>query len=92
LQEFIKLGHEHIAYEQDVVWPQVEPAISREELEKIGEKLEQAKKVAPTRPPPKTPPNPAVLKTMGMGAAMVDHVRDAFTGRAEDNPPDPQVK
>ncbi|OBG66854.1 hemerythrin domain-containing protein [Mycobacterium sp. E735] len=92
LQEFVKAGREHIAYEQDVVWPQVELAISREDLEKIGEKLEQAKKMAPTRPHPGTPPNPAVLKTMGMGAAVVDHVRDALTGRAEDNPPDPQVK
>jgi hemerythrin-like domain-containing protein len=92
LQEFIKAGREHIAYEQDVVWPQVELAISREELEKIGEKLEAAKKIAPTRPHPNTPPNPAVLKTMGMGAAVMDHVRDAVTGRAADNPPDPQVK
>ncbi|MCV7029651.1 hemerythrin domain-containing protein [Mycobacterium sherrisii] len=91
LQEFIKLGREHIAYEQDVVWPQVEAAISAEELEKIGEKLEMAKKIAPTRPHPDTPPNPAVLKTMGMAAAVVDHVRDAFTGRDEDNPPDPQA-
>lgn len=92
LREFIKLGREHIAYEQDVVWPQVETAIDREELEKIGAKLEQAKKIAPTRPHPDTPPNPAVLKTMGMGAAVVDHVRDALTGRTEDNPPDPQIK
>ncbi|OBH93275.1 hemerythrin domain-containing protein [Mycobacterium sp. E2733] len=92
LQEFVRAGREHIAYEQDVVWPQVELAIGREELEKIGEKLEQAKKIAPTRPHPGTPPNPAVLKTVGMGAAVVDHVRDALTGRAEDNPPDPQVK
>ncbi|OBG96405.1 hemerythrin [Mycobacterium sp. E3251] len=92
LQEFVKAGREHIAYEQDVVWPQVELAISRQELEKIGEMLEQAKKIAPTRPHPGTPPNPAVLKTVGMGAAVVDHVRDALTGRAEDNPPDPQVK
>jgi hemerythrin-like domain-containing protein len=91
LQAFVKAGREHIAYEQDVVWPQVETALSREELEKIGEKLEQAKKIAPTRPHPDTPPNPAVLKTMGMGAAIVDHVRDAVTGRGEDNPPDPQV-
>jgi hypothetical protein len=28
---------------------------------------------------------------MGMGAAIVDLVRDAVTGRGEDNPPDPQV-
>ncbi|WP_156687652.1 hemerythrin domain-containing protein [Mycobacterium sp. Marseille-P9652] len=92
LQEFVKLGREHIAYEQDVVWPQVEAVIGRDDLEKIGGKLEAAKKVAPTRPHPNTPPNPAVLKTVGMGAAVMDHVRDAVTGRADDNPPDPQVK
>jgi hypothetical protein len=73
------------------VWPQFEASVSREELEKLGQKLEQAKKIAPTRPHPDTPPNPTVLKTMGMGAAVVDHVRDAFSGRAEDNPPDPQT-
>ncbi|OBG26689.1 hemerythrin domain-containing protein [Mycobacterium sp. E3198] len=91
LQEFVKAGREHIAYEQEVVWPQVEVAISREDLEKIGEKLETAKKMAPTRPHPHTPPDPTVLKTVGMGAAVADHVRDAVTGRSEDNPPDPQV-
>ncbi|MCV7445512.1 hemerythrin [Mycobacterium paraense] len=91
LQEFVKAAREHIAYEQEVVWPQVEVVIGREDLEKIGEKLEAAKKMAPTRPHPATPPNPAVLKTVGMGAAVVDHVRDAVTGRSEDNPPDPQV-
>ncbi len=91
LQQFVTAGREHIAYEQDVVWPQVELAISREDLEKIGEKLERAKKIAPTRPHPDTPPSPTVLKTMGMGAAVVDHVRDALTGRGKDNPPDPQM-
>jgi hemerythrin-like domain-containing protein len=91
LKQFVHAGREHIAYEQDVVWPQFEASVSREELEKLGQKLEQAKKIAPTRPHPDTPPNPTVLKTMGMGAAVVDHVRDAFSGRAEDNPPDPQT-
>lgn len=90
LQEFVKAGREHIMYEQDVVWPAFEAAVSREEREKIGEKLEAAKKVAPTRPHPDTPADPTVLKTMGMGSAVVDHVRDAVSGRAEENPPDPQ--
>ena len=91
LQQFVQAGREHIAYEQDVVWPQFEAAVGREQLEKLGEKLERAKKIAPTRPHPDTPPNPLVLKTVGKGAAIVDHVRDAFTGREADNPPDPQV-
>ena len=91
LQHFVKAAREHIAYEQDVVFPRFQAAVSREHLDKLGEKLERAKKIAPTRPHPGTPPNPTVLKTVGMVAATVDHVRDALTGRAADNPPDPQV-
>jgi hemerythrin-like domain-containing protein len=91
LREFVKVAREHIAYEQDVVWPKVEATISREELEKLGEKLETAKKIAPTRPHPDTPPNPTVLKTMGQAAAIVDHVRDAASGRSADDPADPQI-
>jgi hemerythrin-like domain-containing protein len=91
LKAFVKAGRDHIAYEQEVVWPAFEAAVSHAESVKLGEKLEAAKKIAPTRPHPDTPPNPAVLKTMGMATAMVDHVRDATTGRAADNPPDPQI-
>jgi hemerythrin-like domain-containing protein len=91
LQEFVKAGREHIMYEQNVVWPRFEAAVSREELEKLGERLEIAKKAAPTRPHPDTPANSAVQKTMGLGAAVMDHVRDAASGRAAENPPDPQV-
>jgi hemerythrin-like domain-containing protein len=91
LQHFVKAGRDHIAYEQDVVFPRFEAAVSREHLDKLGERLERAKKIAPTRPHPDTPPNPTVLRTVGMVTATVDHVRDAFTGRAADNPPDPQI-
>jgi hemerythrin-like domain-containing protein len=90
LQEFVKAGREHIMYEQDVVWPKFEAAVSRDDLDKLGEKLEAAKKVAPTRPHPDTPPNATVQKTMGTVAAVADHLRDAATGRADKNPPDPQ--
>jgi hemerythrin-like domain-containing protein len=92
LQQFVKAGREHIRYEQDVVWPKFQAAVSRDELERLGEKLETAKKIAPTRPHPNTPPNPMVQKTMGAGAAIVDHFRDGASGREADNPPDPQIK
>src|ERR1700722_7744097 len=55
LQEFVKVGREHIAYEQDVVFPRFEAAASREELNKLGEKLERAKKIAPTPRPSADP-------------------------------------
>jgi hemerythrin-like domain-containing protein len=92
LQEFVKAGREHIVYEQDVVWPAFEAAVSREDLEKLGEKLETAKRIGPTRPHPSTPPTPTVQATMGVGAAIVDRVRDAVSGREAENPPDPQIK
>jgi hemerythrin-like domain-containing protein len=91
LQDFVSAAREHIAYEQDVVWPAFEAASTPEDRERLGEKLETAKKAAPTRPHPNTPPTPGVLKTAGMGAATMDHLRDAVTGRSDDNPPDPQV-
>jgi hemerythrin-like domain-containing protein len=91
LADFVKAGREHIMYEQDVVWPKFEAAMGTDELEKLGQKLEAAKKIAPTRPHPDTPPNPTVQKTMGSAAAMADHLRDAASGRAAENPPDPQM-
>lgn len=92
LTEFIKAGREHIAFEQDVVWPLLAATVTQAELERLGEKLATAKKVAPTRPHPGTPPNSLVQKTMGTGAAVLDHVRDVVSGRAGDNPPDPQSR
>jgi hemerythrin-like domain-containing protein len=91
LQEFIKAGREHISYEQDVVWPKLSAAVSGERLEKLGRELEAAKKMAATRPHPDTPSSAGVQKTMGMAAAVVDHVRDALSGRDRQNPPDPQT-
>ncbi|BBZ40137.1 hemerythrin domain-containing protein [Mycobacterium conspicuum] len=91
LQAFVKAGREHIEFEQNVVWPKFEAAVPREQLEKIGNQLELAKKMAPTRPHPATPPQPLLLKTLGMLTAMLDHLRDVLTGRAAKNPPDPQI-
>lgn len=91
LQAFVRAGREHIAYEQEVVWPRFEAALSREQLERLGGQLEQAKRIAPTRPHPDTPPRPLLLKTLGMMTATIDHVLDALTGRAAKNPPDPQI-
>jgi hemerythrin-like domain-containing protein len=91
LREFVKAGREHIRYEQEVVWPLFEAAVDQQDLETLGEKLEMAKKAAATRPHPDTPANSTVQKTMGMGAAIIDHVRDAASGRTEENPPDPQM-
>lgn len=89
LTEFVAAAREHIDYEQNVVWPRFESTVSVEERERLGEKLELANKIAPTRPHPNTPPSAIVQKTMGVVAATVDRVVDAATGRTDKYPPDP---
>jgi hemerythrin-like domain-containing protein len=81
LTQFITDARKHIDYEQDKVWPALVAAIDRDELDELGEKMERAKKMAPTRPHPHTPANAAVLKTVGPAVAAVDKIRDAATGR-----------
>jgi hypothetical protein len=83
LAEFTSAGRAHIAFEETQVWPGLRTALNVEEADDLGRKLEQAKKTAPTRPHPKTPASPGVLKTAGTAAAAADRIRDAATGRNE---------
>jgi hemerythrin-like domain-containing protein len=80
---FIKAGREHISYEETAVWPLLREALSAEEASDLGDKVAAAKKTAPTRPHPHTPPSPGVLKTAGPAVAAADRARDAVSGRGE---------
>jgi hemerythrin superfamily protein len=84
VSRFISDGREHIDYEETNVWPEMEKALSAAEAEDLGEKIEQGKKIAPTRPHPHTPPKPGILKAAGPPVAAADRARDAVTGRGRD--------
>ncbi|BBX21553.1 hemerythrin [Mycolicibacter terrae] len=88
LAEFSTAAREHIDYEENVVWPRFTTAISAQDLEKLGDKLRTAKKIAPTRPHPNAPSGGLAQNTMGVAVAAVDHLRDRLSGRAANNPPD----
>ena len=79
----IQAGRGHINYEETQVWPQLRTALSAQEAGDLGDKIEQAKKTAPTRPHPHTPASPAALKTAGPAVAAADRARDAASGRGE---------
>ncbi len=83
LQTFVAQGRQHIAYEQDTVWPALMAELPDDEREALGQKFAKAKSAGPTRPHPNTPPKAGVLKTAGLGAAVADRARDAVTGRGE---------
>lgn len=83
LAEFVKAGRAHIAFEETTVWPSLRSVLTAEQADDLGHKLAEGKKTAPTRPHPKTPASPGVLKTAGPVVAAADRLRDAATGRNE---------
>lgn len=74
----------HVRDEEDTLFPQLRSAASEDELVKLGDKVRQAKKTAPTRPHPSAPDTPPANKLLAPGAGMVDRIRDALTGRGKD--------
>lgn len=79
LSEFIRAGRAHIAFEETTVWPSLRDVLSTAESDDLGQQLCQAKKTAPTRPHPKIPASPGVLRACGPGLAAADRLRDAVS-------------
>ncbi|HLH59984.1 MAG TPA: hemerythrin domain-containing protein [Streptosporangiaceae bacterium] len=80
---FVTAGRTHIDYEETQVWPLLRAALTAEQADELGDRLQTAKKTAPTRPHPHTPPSPGVLKTGGPAVAAADKLRDKASGRGD---------
>jgi Hemerythrin HHE cation binding domain len=81
LRQLIGAGRAHLDFEESKVWPGVRLALSEQELADLGARLEQGKRLAPTRPHPSMPPDSQVQKLAGRIAGAADRIRDALTGR-----------
>ncbi|MDP9884285.1 hemerythrin superfamily protein [Sinomonas atrocyanea] len=75
-----KLRH-HANDEETDQFPKLRAHIPYDELVDLGKKVENAKKIAPTRPHPHAPHSELFHKTVGAGVGMVDRLRDKLTGR-----------
>ena len=84
LAEFTGAAREHIDFEETQVWPGLRAALTAEQSQEIGSKMEAGKKTAPTRPHPRTPSSPGALKATGPVVAAADKARDAITHRGND--------
>ena len=71
----------HAGDEETEQFPKLRASIPREKLVELGEKVETAKKLAPTRPHPSAPHSELFHKTLGPGIGLVDRLRDKLTGR-----------
>jgi hemerythrin superfamily protein len=75
-----KLRH-HANDEESDQFPKLRAHIPGDKLVEIGEKVQKAKKLAPTRPHPTAPHSELFHKTIGPGVGMVDRLLDKLTGR-----------
>jgi hemerythrin superfamily protein len=67
----------HIEEEETEFFPQVREALDRKTLGEIGELLEKAKEIAPTRPHPRAPDEPPMNAVTGLVAGLIDRAREA---------------
>lgn len=73
----------HVEEEETEMLPAIRRQLSAEELADLGEKMESARSMVPTRPHPNAPTSPGAKAAAGPPMALVDRVRDAIRGREE---------
>jgi hemerythrin superfamily protein len=71
----------HVNEEESNQFPQLRAHIPAEKLIDMGQKVQSAKQLAPTRPHPSAPHSELFHKTVGPGVGMVDRLLDKLTGR-----------
>jgi hemerythrin superfamily protein len=73
---------DHVADEEGQQFPLLRARVPRAELVEMAQKVQNAKKLAPTRPHPAAPNNQLFHKLVGPGVGLVDRLRDKLSGRS----------
>lgn len=79
MQQLMTAINEHVAEEENVVFPQFRQTVSPEELDKLGKTVQALKKIVPTHPHPMAPDHPPFNALLAPGVALVDRVRDMLS-------------
>jgi len=83
VSELIREIRHHAQEEESRMFTELRASFSREELVAMAEKVEAVKKIAPTRAHPMTPNDAGVRSVLGPVASLLDHLRDAVSGRGK---------
>jgi hemerythrin-like domain-containing protein len=73
----------HVEHEEGRMFTELRAAFTREQLVEMAADVERVKAMAPTRPHPMTPNEGAVRTVAGPLASLIDHLRDAVSGRGK---------
>ena len=75
---------QHATSEEADQFPRLRVHIPEDRLLEMANKVQSAKRLAPTRPHPHTPHVELLHKTIGSGAGMIDRLRESLIGRSVD--------
>ncbi len=81
--ELIREIRHHAQEEESRMFSELRATFTREELVDMAQKVEAVKRIAPTRPHPMTPNQPGIRLAVGPVASLLDHLRDAVSGRGK---------
>jgi hypothetical protein len=81
VREMTEQLRHHVHDEETEQFPQLRERVPREELVRLREKVDTAKKQAPTRAHPSAPNSELFHKLAGPGVGLVDRLRDRLTHR-----------
>jgi hemerythrin superfamily protein len=81
--ELIREIRHHVEEEEGRMFTELRANFSHEELVDMAEKVEAVKKIAPTRAHPMTPNDAGIRTALGPVASLLDHLRDAVSGRGK---------
>jgi hemerythrin-like domain-containing protein len=83
VRELIAEIRHHVEHEESRMFTELRASFTRDELVDMAEKVEGVKKIAPTRAHPMTPNDAGVRAVAGPVASLLDHLRDAVSGRGK---------
>jgi hemerythrin-like domain-containing protein len=83
VRELIADIRHHVEHEESRMFTELRARFSHEQLVEMAEQVETVKKFAPTRPHPMTPNDASVRLAVGPVASLLDHLRDAVSGRGK---------
>lgn len=73
----------HVEEEEEELFPKVKKLLNAKMLEELGERMQKAKKLAPTRPHPRASDTPPGNMVSGTIAAVLDKGKDLVRGMIE---------
>lgn len=78
MHDLIREVRHHVEEEEGELFPKLRQALGSEELRELGERMERARSMVPTRPHPNAPTSPGAKAAASPPVALVDRIRDAI--------------